>query len=29
MSFLKNWLVKHIQGTDALYTSFLNEKGVR
>ena len=28
MSFLKNWLVKHIQGTDAQYTRFLNEKGV-
>ncbi len=29
MSFLKNWLVNHIQGTDSRYTAFLNEKGVR
>ena len=29
MSFLKNWLVNHIQGTDTLYTAHLNEKGVK
>ena len=29
MSFLKSWLVTHIQGTDCLYTAFLNEKGVK
>jgi len=28
MSFLKDWLVKHIQGTDKKYGPFLNEKGV-
>ena len=28
MSFLKNWLVKHIQGTDKLYTALLNDHGV-
>lgn len=29
MNFLKNWLVKHIQGTDKKYTPFLNAKGVK
>jgi hemerythrin len=29
MTFLKNWLVKHIQGTDKQYGPFLNAKGVR
>ncbi|CAK0741458.1 hypothetical protein CCP2SC5_100058 [Azospirillaceae bacterium] len=29
MTFLKNWLVKHIQGTDKKYGPFLNGKGVR
>jgi len=28
MSFLKNWLVKHIQGTDKLYTALLHDNGV-
>ncbi len=28
MTFLKDWLVKHIMGTDQQYTSFLNSKGV-
>ncbi len=28
MDFLKNWLIKHIQGTDKQYSSFLNLKGV-
>ncbi len=28
MNFLKDWLVKHIMGTDQQYTSFLNSKGV-
>ncbi len=28
LSFLKDWLVKHIMGTDQQYTSFLNSKGV-
>ncbi|MCF8068881.1 MAG: bacteriohemerythrin [Desulfobacterales bacterium] len=27
--FLKDWLVKHIMGTDKLYVSFLKEKGVK
>jgi hemerythrin len=29
MTFLKGWLLKHIQGTDKKYTPFLNAKGVR
>ena len=29
MSFLKSWLVKHIQGTDKLYGPYLNDKGIR
>jgi hemerythrin len=29
MRFLREWLVKHIQGTDKAYGPFLNEKGVR
>lgn len=28
MDFLKNWLVSHIQGTDKLYSPFLNAKGI-
>ncbi|QPJ62591.1 MAG: bacteriohemerythrin [Candidatus Nitronauta litoralis] len=28
MTFLKDWLVQHIMGTDQQYTSFLNNKGV-
>lgn len=28
MSFLKNWLVKHIQATDKEYSAFLQAKGV-
>lgn len=28
MNFLKNWLVKHIQGTDRKYTRFMNEHGM-
>ncbi len=28
MNFLKNWLIKHIQGTDKKYGPFLKEKGV-
>ena len=27
-TFLKSWLIKHIQGTDMKYTKFLVEKGV-
>jgi hemerythrin len=27
-SFLKDWLIKHIQGTDMKYAPFLKEKGV-
>jgi len=29
MDFLKDWLGKHILGTDKKYTPFLNSKGVR
>jgi hemerythrin len=29
MSFLKDWLVKHIQGTDKKYGPFFNEKGLK
>lgn len=29
MNFLKNWLIKHIQGTDKKYTPFMNAKGVK
>jgi len=29
MTFLKNWLIKHIQGTDKQYGPFLNAKGFR
>ena len=29
MSFLKNWLDKHIVGTDMKYSAFLNSKGVQ
>lgn len=29
MNFLKNWLVKHIQGTDRKYTTFFNAKGMK
>ncbi|UZP67265.1 bacteriohemerythrin [Desulfovibrio mangrovi] len=29
MRFLKEWLMKHINGTDRRYTPFLREKGVR
>jgi len=28
-NFLKDWLIKHIQGTDMKYTNFLIQKGVR
>jgi hemerythrin len=28
MSFLQNWVEKHIMGTDKLYGPFLNSKGV-
>lgn len=28
-TFLKDWLVKHILGTDKQYTAFLNAKGVQ
>ncbi|MBK7078288.1 MAG: hemerythrin family protein [Myxococcales bacterium] len=29
MAFLKNWLIKHIMGTDKGYTAFLVSKGVK
>jgi len=29
MTFLKDWLMTHIMGTDKKYTKFLNEKGVK
>lgn len=29
LNFLKNWLVKHIQGTDKKYGPFLTEHGVK
>ena len=29
LSFLKSWLVKHIQGTDKNYGPFLNAKGLK
>jgi len=29
MTFLKNWLIKHIQGTDKKYGPFLATKGLR
>ena len=29
MNFLKNWLIKHILGTDKSYGPFLNGKGIR
>ncbi|MBF0166878.1 MAG: hemerythrin family protein [Alphaproteobacteria bacterium] len=29
MNFLKNWLVKHIQGTDRKYTPFFHSNGVK
>ena len=29
MTFLKNWLTKHILGTDKHYGPFLNAKGIR
>lgn len=29
MNFLKNWLVKHIQGSDKKYAPYLNAKGIK
>ncbi len=29
MNFLKNWLIKHIQGTDKKYGPFFNARGVK
>lgn len=29
LNFLKNWLIKHILGTDKSYGPFLNSKGVK
>ncbi|MBF0519969.1 MAG: hemerythrin family protein [Nitrospirae bacterium] len=29
MNFLKDWLTKHIVGTDKQYSAFLNEKGIK
>ena len=29
MNFLKDWLIKHIMGSDKRYAPFLNSKGVR
>ncbi len=29
MNFLRNWLIKHIQGSDRKYAAFLSGKGVR
>ena len=29
MVFLKDWLVKHISGTDQLYAPLLKEKGAK
>jgi hemerythrin len=29
MQFLKDWLVKHIQGTDKKYSAFFNAKGLK
>lgn len=28
MTFLKSWLIKHIQGTDSRYSSYLHDKGI-
>lgn len=28
MNFLKNWLTAHMQGTDKMYSEFLNSEGV-
>jgi hemerythrin len=28
MVFLKDWLINHIQGTDKMYSAFMNAKGV-